>query len=137
LAVNKAGFTWREGRKKVGVFITVANLYPSVFTIGKTAIKKSRKIAQTTATQTPAEQMELINFFWRDAIIFGACLSAERVVKGIEPPVSFGNVASQTLCPDVTHTVPYRLTEELNKVVLAHAELGLLDERWEKSKGET
>ena len=108
----------------MGELVRVSGLYPSVFTAGKTPIKKSRKIYHTTTSQSVAEQLLLVNFFMRGAIINGAFLSAEKISKGMHPNTLFGNIAFQDLVPGLLEIVPIDVEAEWVKVALAHKELG-------------
>ena len=136
MTVNTSGFQWKEGRQKIGQMFSVSALYSGVFS-RKNTIKASRRILQETSPQTLKEQMRIILFYVRGVIINGAYLNAEKVVKGVIPEVVLGNVAHQHICPDISEVVPFDIEVEIEKVELAHKELGELDEKWEKSRVST
>ena len=71
LNTGKPGFTWGTGRRKLGSLFGAQNLYPCVFTAGKTTIKKTKKVWRQTKSQSVEEQLDLVNFYLRSAIING------------------------------------------------------------------
>jgi len=112
LNTGKPGFTWGTGRRKLGSLFGAQNLYPGVFTAGKTTIKKTKKVWRLTKSQSVEEQLDLVNFYLRSAIINGVFLSPDKPVKDALPATTFSNVAFQSLITGV-EPVPIRLGKEL------------------------
>ena len=133
LNTGKPGFTWGTGRRKLGSLFGAQNLYPCVFTAGKTTIKKTKKVWRQTKSQSVEEQLDLVNFYLRSAIINGVFLSPDKHVKDTLPTTTFSNMAFQKLV-DGVDPVTFKLDKELNVIRTCHKELGLLDPGWTRSK---